>query len=262
MSESLARGPPLASSCWRACDVDLVIMQRVQRRGGRRRHPGGGGAGLRMADLLRQHVRHLVGRGPHALADLGMAGQAVDQAHVDVPVLIGLDPGLRLHVVLADHRAGFHRGMDLVAGAVEEAGIDEADPLRGVLDAGLEVDRGAALLVHDADLHGVFRQRQHLLDLAEQLAGQRDFVGAVHLRLDDVDRAGAAVLRLRGALEIVDREQAGHGGIQHAFRNFLALAVEHRVGEHVMADIAHQQQGAAVQRDAPCRRASCRRGRD
>ncbi len=57
--------------------------------------------------------------------------------------------------------------MDLVAGAVEEAGVDEADALGGVLDAGLEVDRGAALLVHDADLHGVFRQSEHLLDFAE-----------------------------------------------------------------------------------------------
>ena len=142
-------------------------MQRVQRGGGRRRHPGGGRAGLRVTELLGEHVGHLVGRRPHALADLGMAGQAVDQAHVDVPVFIGLDPGLRLHVVLADHRARFHRGMDLVAGAVEEAGVDEADALRGILDAGLEVDRGAALLVHDADLHGVFRQRQHLLDFAE-----------------------------------------------------------------------------------------------
>ena len=88
---------------------------------------------------------------------------------------------------------------------------------------------------------------EHLLDPAEQLAGQRDLVGAVHLRLDDVDRAGAAVLRLRTALEIMDREQAGDRGVEEAFRNLLALRVEHRVGEHVVADIAHQQQAAAVQ---------------
>ena len=75
-------------------NVDLVVMQRVQRRRGRRWHPCGGGAGLRMRDLLRQHVRHLVGRRPHALADLGMAGQPVDQADIDVPVFIGLDPRL------------------------------------------------------------------------------------------------------------------------------------------------------------------------
>ncbi len=129
--------------------------------------------------------------------------------------------------------------MDLVAGTVEEAGIDEADALGGVLDAGLEVDRGAALLVHDADLHGIGRQRQHLLDLAEQFAGQRDLVGAMHFRLHDINRAGAAVARLRAALEIVDREQAGDGGVENTFRNFRAGCVEHGVGEHVMADIAH-----------------------
>ena len=227
--------------------VDLMIMQRVQGRGGRRRHPCGGGAGLRVRDLLRQHVRHLVGRCPHALADLGMTGQAAGEADVDIPVLVGLDPGLGLHVVLADHRAGFHRSMDLVAGTIEETGVDEHDALRGVLDAGLEVDRGAALLVHDPDFDGVIGQRQHLFDPAEQLAGQRDFVWTMHLRLHDIDRAGAAVAGFRIAPEIVDREQAGDGSIEHAFRNFSAGGVEHRVGEHVMADIAHQQQAAAVQ---------------
>ena len=53
---------------------------------------------------------------------------------------------------------------------------------------------------------------------------------------------------LRAALEIVDREQAGDRGIEHALGDFLALVVEHGVGVHVMADIAHQQQAAAVQR--------------
>ena len=92
---------------------------------------------------------------------------------------------------------------------------------------------------------------EHLLDRGEQVAGQRHLVGAVHLRLDDVDRAGAAVLGLRAALEVVDREQAGDRGVENAFRNLLALVVEHGVGEHVVADIAHQQQAAAVQRQLP-----------
>ena len=50
-------------------------------------------------------------------------------------------------------------------------------------------------------------------------------------------------------LEIVDREQAGDRGIQETFRNFGAAGIQHRVGEHVMADIAHQQEAAAMQRD-------------
>ena len=79
------------------------------------------------AIFFSKHRRHLVGHGPHALADLRLAGQAAGEADIDVPVFIGRDPRRLLHVVLADHRAGFHRGVDLVAGAVEEAGVDEDD---------------------------------------------------------------------------------------------------------------------------------------
>jgi hypothetical protein len=75
---------------------------------------------------------------------------------------------------------------------------------------------------------------------SEQVAGQRHFLGAVHLRLDDVDRAGAAVPDLRIALQVMDREQARYRGIEQAFRNLVALLVEHGVGEHVVTDIAHQ----------------------
>ena len=74
MSASFARGAHQLLLPGR--HVDLVVMQRVQRRGGGRRHPGGVGAGLRVADLLRQHVGHPVGRRPHALADLRLARQA------------------------------------------------------------------------------------------------------------------------------------------------------------------------------------------
>jgi hypothetical protein len=57
--------------------------------------------------------------------------------------------------------------VDLVAGAVEEAGVDEEHTrLLGSADALLEVDRGAALLVHDAHLHGVALAGRRLLDAA------------------------------------------------------------------------------------------------
>ena len=45
----------------------------------------------------------------------------------------------------------------------------------------------------------------------------------------------------------MDRQQAGDRGVEQAFRDLLTLGVEHCVGEHVVADIAHQQQAAAVQ---------------
>src|SRR5438445_617880 len=90
--------------------------------------------------------------------------------------------------------AGMGRiSLRLAAGAIEEAGVDKDEARRRFLDAGLEVDRGASLFVHDADLDGVLGQRQHLLDPGEQLARQRHLVGAVHLRLHDVNRSGTAV---------------------------------------------------------------------
>ena len=50
---------------------------------------------------------------------------------------------------------------------------------------------------------------EQLLDRGEQVVGECDLVRPVHLRLDDVDRAGAAVARTVAALEIVQRDQAG-----------------------------------------------------
>ncbi|MCY1391936.1 hypothetical protein D9M71_67910 [compost metagenome] len=222
-------------------------MQRVQGGGGRRRYPGGVGAGQRVADLLLEHGGHQVRHGPHALADLRLALQAGGQADVDVVVLVGADPLLGLHGALAHHGAGFHGGVDLVTGAVEEAGVDEHHALGGFPDAGLEVDRGAALLVHDADLQGVARQAEDVLDAAEQLAGEGDFFRAVHLRLDDVHAAGAAVLAAGAAIQVVDGDQAGEQAVLDAFRHFVAGGVEDRRVGHQVADVAHEQQGAAVQ---------------
>ena len=146
-----------------------------------------------MADLLLQHIGHQVGHRPHALADLRLAGQAAEQARVDVPVLVGLDPGGRAHVGLADHRAGFHRGVHLVAGAVEKAGVDEADAALGGANALLEIDGGAPLLVHDAHFQRVAGEAEHILDAGKQRVGEGGLLGAVHLRLDDVDRAFARI---------------------------------------------------------------------
>jgi hypothetical protein len=39
--------------------------------------------------------------------------------------------------------------VDFIAGAVEETGIDENHPVRSGTDRGLQVDGGAALLVHE-----------------------------------------------------------------------------------------------------------------
>ncbi|MNV16865.1 hypothetical protein D3C71_1076360 [compost metagenome] len=92
--------------------------------------------------------------------------------------------------------------MHLVAGAVQEAGVDESHAARCGGDAGLEVDGRAALFVHDAELHGAVGQAQQLLDAAEQLGRKADFGRAVHLGLDDVDAALAGVADSVGAMAL------------------------------------------------------------
>ena len=204
-----------------------------------------------MADLLFQHGGHLVRHGPHALADLGVARQATADADVHVPVLVGLDPRRLLHLALGDHRAGLHAGVDLITGAVEEASVDEDHArLRG-LDAGLEVDGGAALLVHDADLEGVARQPEGVFDGGKELIGEAHLVRAVHLRLHDVDgtraRVALAIARRGVGLEIVHGAQRRHEAVHDAFEDLVAIGVEDRRVGHQMPNIAHEEQAAAVQ---------------
>ena len=115
------------------------------------------------ADFLLQHRRHQIRHRPHSLSDLGVTGKAARQPDIDIPVLVGLEPGLSSHLGFADHRPGLHGGVDLVAGAIEEAGIDEDKRDLRRADAFLEIDRGPPLLVHEADLDGVARQTQHVL---------------------------------------------------------------------------------------------------
>jgi len=203
--------------------------------------------------FLFQHGLHQVGHGPHAFADLCLAAQTAGQTHQHVVELVGLDPGAALHVALADHGAGQHGAVHLVTGAVEETGVDEGHPALGGGDASLEVDAGATLFVHDAQLDGAGRQAQHALDAGEQLVGKSHLGWAVHLGLDDVDRALARVadLVLGRALEVMHGDGGGDHRVQNAFGNFTLLALcvgveDGRVG-HQVPDIAHEHQRAAVQ---------------
>lgn len=232
-------------------DIDAVVVGRVQSGRRRRRHPGGVGAGLRVGDLLFEHRRHQIGHRPHALADLGVTGQATFKPDVDVPVFIGADPGCLLHVTLADHRAGFHRGVHLVASAIEEAGVDEDDALAGRADAFLEVDRRAALLVHDAHLHGVGGHAERLFDTGENFAGEGDFLGAMHLRLDDIHGTLAGIHAATAVADIVEGNQRRHHRVHDALGHFLAVAVKDSRIRHEVADVADQHQRAAGKESVP-----------
>ncbi len=75
-------------------------------------------------------------------------------------------------------------------------------------DALLEVDRGAAFLVHDADLDRVAGKSERILDAGEEIDRELHLLGAVHLGLDDVDAAGARVAtRAVGRMDVVQRAE-------------------------------------------------------
>jgi len=84
------------SACARR-HVDLVIVHRVERRGGGRGHPGGVGARCCGWAIFCSSMSAMqVGHRPHALADLRLAGKPAGKADADVAILIGGDPGAKL----------------------------------------------------------------------------------------------------------------------------------------------------------------------
>ncbi len=147
--------------------VHLVIVQRMQRRRSGTRHPRGIGAGPRMRRLARQHVGHAIRHGPHALADLCAARKAGAQSSVDIVVLVSAQPGGGANLRFAQHDPGMHGGVQLVAGAVEKTGVDEDHAILHGTYAFHQIDTGAALLVHHADLQRMARQAQQVLDAVE-----------------------------------------------------------------------------------------------
>ncbi len=193
-----------------------------------------------MLDLLIEHVGHQVGRGPHPLADLGPTGKAAGDADIDVPVLVRLDPALCLHLALANHRPGCHRRVDLVAGAVQKAGVDEGHSRLGGSNALGKVQGRSALFVHDADLHGVRGEAENLLDPTEDLVGEGDLLRTVHLRLDDVDRSATVGRQAR------HRAEHGDHRVEQTFVHRFAIAIEHGRCGHEMSDVADQHHSTAT----------------
>jgi hypothetical protein len=175
-----------------------------------------------------------------------MAAQSAFQPDIDVLVLVGRDPGLALDEILAAERPRLHRGVDLVASPVEEAGVDEGHPVLRRADAFLEVDRGAPLLVHDAELHGVALQPQHLLDQRERLVGEGHFLGPVHLRLHDIDRPRDGVPRAGLFAQVVLGDERGDHRVHQPLVGLRPVLQQDRRVGHQVADVPHQHQRAAL----------------
>ena len=201
------------------------------------------------ADLLREHVGHPVGRRPHALADLRPAGKPAGEADRDVALLIGRDPG----------RSPSSRPCGPSAPARIEVWI--SSPVRSRKPVLMNTMRSFTAWMQAARLAEVRRSSSITPTLivwrarpsrsstaSNRSVGEGRFLGPVHLRLDDVDRAGAAVAAAAAALEVVQRDQAGDDRVEDAFGRLAAVGQQDRRVGHQMADIAHEQQAAAGQR--------------
>jgi hypothetical protein len=73
-----------------------------------------------------------------------------------------------------------------------------------------------------------------------------DFLGSVHLGLDDVHAARAAVAQGAQFLQVVQGHEAGDHGVEDAFLDLLAVQ-KHGVRGHEVADVAYEQHAAAGQ---------------
>ena len=153
-----------------------------------------------MDDFGGDHLGHLLWHRPHSFAYLGAAAQAASEAGLDVQVFVSGDPRLLFHRGFADHQAGGHAGVDLVAGAVEEAGVDKDEALAGSENTGDEVERGAALFVHHADLYRQRRQAEGRFNAGKDLDRKLDLFGAVHFGFNNVDAATPRIGASLGAV--------------------------------------------------------------
>ncbi|GAK32601.1 hypothetical protein AQ1_00467 [alpha proteobacterium Q-1] len=200
-----------------------------------------------MSDFGIQHIRHAIGHRPHALADLGMAGQAASQPHIHIAILISREPPAVFHRCLGDHRPCFHRCVDFIAGAIQKAGIDEKHPILHRRNARRQIERGAAFLIHDPDFDGVLRKIECLFHKAENRIAEGHLIRAVHLGLHDINRSRTAIAQRSCALQIMKGDGHRHHGIQKALEHLMPLRIKNRRGGHQMPYIAHQQKAAAMQ---------------
>ena len=143
-----------------------------------------------MADFFLHHGVHGIRLRPHAFTDLCFALQAAFEANVHVGIFVRAEPRLCTHEFFTHHCARVHAGVNFVAGAIHEAGVDEDYAVFGFVDTLFQIHGGAALFVHDADFHAARGQVNRLLSAAKQFNRKCHFFRAVHFWFHDVHAAG------------------------------------------------------------------------
>ena len=115
----------------------------------------------------------------------------------------------------------------------------------------LQVHRSAALFVHDAKFDGMAGQAKDILDAGEGLISKGHFFRPVHLGFHHIDRPQNRVPQPIGLFQIVHGDQRGHQRIHQTLGHFRSVRQQDRGVGHQMSDIAHPQQGAALDRQHP-----------
>jgi hypothetical protein len=112
-------------------------------------------------------------------------------------------------------------------------------------------------------------QSEQCFHAAEQFAGKGHLGRPVHLGLDDVDAAAAAVADAvwpkagLGRLQIVQRDRGGDHGVHDPLGDLASVfAPQDRRVAHQVADVVHEQQRSAVQHHVLAARAGVAAVRD
>mmetsp|Transcript_10221 Transcript_10221/g.23328 ORF Transcript_10221/g.23328 Transcript_10221/m.23328 type:complete len:220 (-) Transcript_10221:1160-1819(-) len=178
-----------------------------------------------MTNLLLEHLPHVVWGCPHPLPDLSSSWKLRHHAAVDVPVLVGLEPGLLLQLRLGIERSCSEARVDFVSSAVKETGVDEDNPVLSRPDRLVQVHRHPPLFVHHPHLQGVPSHPQEILCGVEQRVDKRHLLGPVHLWPHDVDASCPRVLCCCIAAQVMQGGQAGDGKVEHVL-GYLAPVLE------------------------------------
>ena len=101
--------------------------------------------------------------------------------------------------------------LGVVQGNGSQSGVAIPRPtctyIAGGVNACGKVRAGATFFVHYADLDSVAGKAQYIFDSVEKVVGERGFFWAVHLWLNDVDAACAAVTVRAKPLEVMQRAE-------------------------------------------------------
>ena len=137
-----------------------------------------------------------------------------------------------------------HAGVNLVAGPVQETGIDEHNPFPGSVYAGFQVQGSAPLLVHDTDLEGVAPQPYQLFYPAEQLTAERHLFRSMHFGFDDINTSGSCIPVVARQAHVECGDGGCHDSIQDTLEYLVTFCIEYRIGTHQVSHIADQHQAA------------------